>query len=126
MGALEERRIADCVMAHVFLAAVFGAPGLEDENVGSEQGFDRGQIAAGQGAVETLRYGDRGLCSDWDVDVRRCRGSGVMCVRLCRLRHCGGHDGQCQCEGERDCCCVHCVGSKEINGCAHEIGRAHV
>jgi hypothetical protein len=39
-----------------------------------------------------------------------------MCVRLCRLRHCGGHDGQCQCEGERDCCCVHCVGSKEING----------
>src|SRR3546814_10218534 len=59
MGALEERRIADCVMAHVFLAAVFGAPGLEDENVGSEQGFDRGQIAAGQGAVETLRYGDR-------------------------------------------------------------------
>src|SRR3546814_8045258 len=42
-----------------------------------------------------------------------------MCVRLCRLRHCGGHDGQCQCEGERDCCCVHCVGSKEINGCAH-------
>src|SRR3546814_8671579 len=87
MGALEERRIADCVMAQVFLAAVFGAPGLEDENVGSEKGFDRGQIAAGQGAVETLRYGDRGLCSDWDVDVRRCSGSGVMCVWLCRLRH---------------------------------------
>src|SRR3546814_5898136 len=42
-----------------------------------------------------------------------------MCVRLCRLRHCGGHAGQCQCEGERDCCCVHCVGSTEINGCAH-------
>src|SRR3546814_17397305 len=55
MGALEERRIADCVMAHVFLAAVFGAPGLEDENVGSEQGFDRGQIAAGH---ERKRVGE--------------------------------------------------------------------
>src|SRR3546814_20100359 len=106
MGALEERRIADCVMAHVFRAAVFGAPGLEDENVGSEQGFDRGQIAAGQGAVETLRYGERGLFSDWDVDVSRCRGSGVLCVRLWRLSHCGGHNGPCQAEGGRVCCWV--------------------
>src|SRR3546814_1176787 len=112
MGALEERRIADCVMAHVFLAAVFGAPGLEDENAGSEQGFDRGQIAAGQSAVETLRYGDRGLCSDWDVDVRRCRGSGVMCVRLCRMRNSGGTEGRCQCAGDRDCGCLPCVGTK--------------
>jgi hypothetical protein len=76
MGALEECRIADCVMTQIFLAAALGTPGLEDEDVGSEQGFDRGQIAARRGPVETLRYGDRGLCSDWDVDVRRCRGSG--------------------------------------------------
>src|SRR5690606_1522521 len=106
MGALEERRIADCVMAHVFLAAAFCTSGLEDENVGSEQGFDRGQVAAGQGAVKALRYGDRGLCGGWDVHVRGCRG-GVMCMRLCCLCHRGRRDGQCKGEGEGGCCCFH-------------------
>lgn len=100
MGVFEECCIVDCVMIQIFFVVVFGIFGFEDEDVGSEQGFDCGQIVVRQGFVEMFCYGDCGFCSDWDVDVCRCCGSGVMCVWLCCLCYCGGYDGQCQCEGE--------------------------
>ena len=42
MRALEECRIANGVVAHVFLAAALGASGFQDEDVGCEQRFDSG------------------------------------------------------------------------------------
>src|SRR5690606_40544219 len=110
MGTLEECCIAGGVVTHVLLPAALGTAGLQDEDVGCEQRFDRGEIAVGQGSVEPFRHSDGGFRSGWNVDVRGCRSRGVrLCMRLCRLRHCGGYDGQCQRQRQREggCYCVH-------------------